>query len=215
MKCIDREILLAFSYTTAYQHAQKTWTWLNFTIATYHLGCGDEYARKQSFFQARDLEWDAQSVSVTMKVTPMDQGDAIHSGEISWGTYTDPMQQKRSPVKGHIRMYQRRNYGITRRDDPDTPQSVNDTETGIYVVPTNGTDTIIPVSSADPVNLEKNATALMAFFGGEDFDISDFDEPVLADENPGFIDEDGTVETGLGSNATRRDVARREAQKSG
>jgi hypothetical protein len=73
-----------------------------FNLITYHIGCGDLTGQQRSFFSASRPV--VQGDCVTVAAEPIDEQQALHAGELAWGTYVNPHLAKREPVRGHVRV---------------------------------------------------------------------------------------------------------------
>ena len=102
LKCNASKIIASFDTQEAFEHVEKEWHFPQFNLITYHVGCGDEFHGQRSYFLAKNPSFDCDSKTVIVDSKPIDKNDAIQSGELSWGTYKDPLQS--DPVKGHIRL---------------------------------------------------------------------------------------------------------------
>ena len=190
----------------------------HFRLVTYHLGCGDQYNGKRSYFMVENPQFNTQEKSVVLSCTPLEQEEAIESGQIEWGVYEDPSHRTRVPVKGHIRVskpetawrskkHALQARGISKRlvnengeeeAGPDFESSGDPVPSDFDPLPSDSeTQSNGANSEADDgelIDLNTNATALIDFFGMGEFDTSDFDEPMDDEEDSfDFIDENGTV----------------------
>ncbi|KAJ5278653.1 hypothetical protein N7478_004025 [Penicillium angulare] len=103
--CDDNNIQVCFKSPHALKAAGNSWGPLDsFNLATYHAGCGDESSGKRSYFHASSLSVNSDSMCVVMDATRVGESDALDSGVVSWGTYVDPNNRRRTPVKGHVRV---------------------------------------------------------------------------------------------------------------
>lgn len=194
VQCNNSEITIAFKTPEAFEHAERTWNLHEFHLATYHVGCGDEYSGKRSYFLAKDPRFYIPSKSVTISAVPIEQKHSINAGEITWGTYKHPEYKRDVPVRGHVRLVKPRDPFLMQQGYPrDTPESP---------MPGRAADdqTLVrenkrALDLGQPVDLNNNVTALVNFFQSNAFDVSDIDEIVSGPDAPQFIDVDGTVET--------------------
>lgn len=137
VKCTKDQIKVCFNTPEALNTVKKAWkkeiTSEEFNLVTYHINCGHLTGERRSFFRASRPNFAGNCVTVAVNF--VDETDAVHAGELSWGTYTIPHLTKRQPVKGHVR--------ASKPDD-------------VVVDGAGGNET---------VDLTKDADAIHAFFG--------------------------------------------------
>lgn len=136
VSCTSDHIKVCFKTPEARDTVKKSWKEISsdeFNLATYHINCGHLHGESRSFFRASKPTW--QDDCVTVSTTFLDEKEALHGGELSWGTYTSPHLVKRERVKGHARV--------------SKPEQI--------VMDGSGGDEV--------VDLTKNASALHEFFG--------------------------------------------------
>ncbi|KAJ4158394.1 uncharacterized protein LMH87_008921 [Akanthomyces muscarius] len=202
LQCPASGIMKACFRPEAFEHVQSTWNISVLSIVTYHVGCGDEYNGQRSYFVAESLQFDVKSSCVSLNATSIDHEHALSSGEITWGTYEHPEYRKRVPVKGHVRVTrrtasQRETSSMYRRDDG------NETEVDLDdLLGDPGTDD--EADRGESIDLNNNGSALVDFFGTDNFDMSDIADPVPQDEDLDFIKEDGKVGTDEEENSPKR-----------
>ncbi|KAJ5240477.1 uncharacterized protein N7469_002068 [Penicillium citrinum] len=108
IKCDAHSIEICFTTEQAKAIAQETWK-LDpktgaFQLVTYHLGCGDTTGHKRSYFRVSRPVTSTATNCLSVPVAPVDEPDALESGEVFWGTYEASAQQKRAlQMKGHIK----------------------------------------------------------------------------------------------------------------
>lgn len=193
IQCSANGMMKVCFRTEAFEHVQRTWNISMLTIVTYHVGCGDEYNGQRSYFEAQTPRFDVKSSCVLVNATSIDHEHALSSGEITWGTYEHPEYRKIIPVKGHVRVTrptdsQAKAPTNYRRDDG------NETEVNLDdLLGEPGTDN--EGDRGEVIDLNNNGSALVDFFGTNNFDLSDIHDPVPQDEDLDFIKEDGTVGT--------------------
>ncbi|KAJ5108768.1 hypothetical protein N7456_005443 [Penicillium angulare] len=103
--CDTNDIQVCFKNSSALQTAESSWGRDGgFNLATYHVGCGDEGSGKRTFFHVSHTSFNNQTMCAVMTVTEISEEEALESAVLSWGTYTDPTNRKRSPTKGHVRV---------------------------------------------------------------------------------------------------------------
>jgi hypothetical protein len=157
----------------------------------------------RSYFLAKNPDFEEKSRCVEVTTTKIEYGDAIESGEFSLGTYQDPEQKKRVPVKGHVHIEPQAPSPWARPKPPSSPRRKSETleeprqtnNTDEYTPPFPPGDDWETDVSYLPVNLTNNVTAQINFLGTADFDTSDIDEILPWDMDLDFIDFDGTVGT--------------------
>jgi len=175
IKCGNHDLNICFT-PEAFLVAHAEWIYQDFILSTYHVGCGDESGGKRSFFHAKHPLFDVTSGCVRVATVPIAEEEALDKGKITWGTYTDEKNRKRTPTKGHVR--------VLRNTTPRSPPSK------VYM---NGT-TIFGTDKNDvDVDLNRNATAVKGFFADPHIDTSDMDGHVDPALEPEFISENGTV----------------------
>ena len=199
IKCGSKHITASFSDVIAYEHVLRTWDLPTFHLVTYHLGCGDEYEGVRSFYKVTKPTFNPLSMSVTLNAKLIEKEQAMDSGVVEWGTYTDPLHRARVPVKGHVRLSEPEDYwrpkGLAKRqEDALSPEGIK-----------FGNHTFHDFEEGDPVNLNNNATALEDFFFMDDFDVSDPNAEVPDDDVPEFIATNGTVRKETNS-TTKRNI---------
>ncbi|OJJ66930.1 hypothetical protein ASPBRDRAFT_357224 [Aspergillus brasiliensis CBS 101740] len=148
----ENTMQVCFKTPEALQRAQRSWKDEiqsgTFNLVTYHMGCGDQTGDHRSFFRASNPTVDNDEC-VSVSVEPLDERQAIHAGDLSWGTYLHPGHQKREPIKGHIKTTEpeqptQGTVDITK--DPNAVQSY-------FNVPI---DTDIPDRETEPVDFMDN-----------------------------------------------------------
>jgi hypothetical protein len=108
--CDMDDIQVRFKNSSALQVAESSWRGDDgFNLATYHVGCGDEASGKRSFFHVSHTSFNIHTLCAVMTVTEIQEEEALESAVLSWGTYTDPSNRKRSPAKGHVRVERPKN----------------------------------------------------------------------------------------------------------
>lgn len=114
-----------------------------FNLITYHINCGHLTGERRSFFRASKPSFEGGCV--TVEANFIDEKEAIHAGDLAWGTYSAPNLAKRQPVKGHVRV--------------SKPQE----------------DVVDGSGGSETVNINEDAAAFHAFFGDArvDTDIPD------------------------------------------
>ncbi|KAH8886458.1 hypothetical protein GQ53DRAFT_844965 [Thozetella sp. PMI_491] len=99
----DDKITVCFQQPQ-FDHVQNAWNIPEFYVITFHVGCGDEYTGRRSYFHATNPRFNPTGRCVTVDARSIEQEDAIQSGEILFGTFRHPEYKTRVPVKGHIRL---------------------------------------------------------------------------------------------------------------
>ncbi|KAJ5273954.1 hypothetical protein N7478_009079 [Penicillium angulare] len=119
--CDTDDIQVCFKNSSALQAAESSWARDGgFNLATYHVGCGDEGSGKRTFFHVSHTSFNNQTMCAVMTVTEISEEEALESAVLSWGTYTDPTNRKRSPTKGHVRVQRPGNSNHTLRGSNHT-----------------------------------------------------------------------------------------------
>ncbi|KAJ5086417.1 hypothetical protein NUU61_007724 [Penicillium alfredii] len=187
---------VCFKTPKAFNVIEHSWgSQENFNLATYHVGCGDESSGKRSFFHASKPSVNSEDMCVVIPVTPIDESEALHSGVMSWGTYTDPNERRRSPTKGHVRVA-----------NPNT----------------NGTK---PMPSGGNMDIVTDPSALKTFFNNSHMDTSNMGQMApgidfMSTEDP-EIPEKSTNNTGrlsarsraLRTKRTRAEISERSSSE--
>lgn len=189
-------IQIGFDTPEAFQMVKQSWNLSDFHLVTFHVGCGDETSGKRSYFHAKKpLSMDSQTLLTVVPISSIKDEDALDSGEISWGTYQHPDHKKRVPVLGHIRL----------NEPADIFQAAGNSSAD----DTSSIDPLI-MSTTPIVDLNEDVEALGNFFYGLEFDTSDIDVPVDADDDPDFISDNGVVPfdstDSTDTAASRRDI---------
>ena len=145
--CSNGHIKICFNTPDALATVERSWkkemTSDVFNLITYHINCGHLSGERRSFFRASKPSF--EDGCVTVEASFIDDNEAIHAGELAWGTYSEPNLAKRQPVKGHVRV--------------SKPQE----------------DVVDGSGGSETVNINEDAAALHAFFGDArvDTDIPD------------------------------------------
>ena len=231
IECGPKQIKVWFNRLQAFDHAERHWNLNEFHLVTYHVGCGNEYNGQRSYYLVKNAKFDPKAKSVTLDAKLIDQEDALVEGRVTWGTYQDPEHHKRNPAKSHIRLSRpedkwrkdpkrrqvRQVQPINQRtvlEDgsalPEPADSKNEIASSNGRLPTSINGAEDEIEEGEPVNLDTNVTALINFFGTNDFDLTDYDEEEDPNDRFGFIDTNGTVldddekNKGVGERGTRR-----------
>lgn len=105
IKCSRYSIEVCFKAPEARETAQKSWIenthFGSFYLLTYHLGCGDRTGQTRSYFRASQPVRNTGSDCVSVPVAPIEEHEALDSGDISWGTYKSPEKRKRASSAEH------------------------------------------------------------------------------------------------------------------
>ncbi|OJJ41938.1 hypothetical protein ASPWEDRAFT_82528, partial [Aspergillus wentii DTO 134E9] len=83
----------------------------------------------RSFFRASNPTVDDEEC-MTVSAEPLNERQAIHAGDLSWGTFLHPEYQKRQPAKGHVKTTmpeQPTGETVDITKDPDAVQAFFDT----------------------------------------------------------------------------------------
>lgn len=147
VQCRDRSILICFQTEKAFETV-KSWENLEaFHLITYHVGCGDESSGKRSFFNASQPVLIPSSRCVRLSTRPVEHKDVVESGEVSWGTYISPTEQRRTDTKGHVRMVH--SSSSADNGQPPDPATVNlDTNVAAFKYFFNETRSNVTLSNA-------------------------------------------------------------------
>lgn len=158
----------------AFSHVAMKWNLPDLYLATYHVGCGSQHGGVRTYFSATDIKPDPDTACISMKAKPVKQTEAITSGEIEWGTYEDPKQRKRVPVKGHVRMSEAEDPFLVKRDESfyRPPGAAKEDNTTISPRDVHGEDDdgagppLKPqrVRAFTPVDLTRNVSAFAGYF---------------------------------------------------
>lgn len=118
---------VCFSSPEAFKKAQTAWNIPEFNIATFHIGCGDELSGERSYFHAkRPTAINHRTKCLSIPTKRIQHTEALDSGEITWGTYIDPKDRKRTPVLGHIKLSEEPRSPLLRRQDPPDEDDPNE-----------------------------------------------------------------------------------------
>jgi hypothetical protein len=162
-------------------------------LATYHKGCGDESSGKRSFFHATQPSINLADMCIVVSVTPIQESDALDSGVVTWGTYNDPRQRKRSPTKGHVRVTKPAYSFNGGRPDSPAARNVSD-----------------KYASNATMDVALNPWALRSFFNSSGIDTTHMGEKIdpmnFVDMEDLEVPEPPTNMTG--TNMTRRSTTR-------
>lgn len=114
--CTDKNTTICFNSPQALTTVEKSWKTAidskTFNLVTYHIGCGHLTGEQRSIFRvSQPLLFHGDCVTVNTEL--LDEREAIHAGELTWGTYINPTLTKRQPVLGHV--------GVIRPDLEGTP----------------------------------------------------------------------------------------------
>lgn len=174
-----------------------------------------------------------------MSVRAISNGEAIHSGEISWGTYIDPKLNKRVPVEGHVSVAMPSDGPIQAASAPaprSPPPSPPKVARGHFFGPRTKTSGIrmpkLPRQTNDTMNdpppfepgddwmvddgsgvgdITLSIEDLINFFNSSDIDTSDIDDILPWWMDLDFIDmESGEVWTEEEEQAGHLDKSKRE-----
>ncbi|KAH8881082.1 hypothetical protein GQ53DRAFT_773647 [Thozetella sp. PMI_491] len=104
IQCKDGNITMYFSQV-AFDHAQAAWTYSEFNLVTYHVGCGDEYSGQRSYFLASAPQFYAPTRRVIVTAVLIESEKALDNAVVSWGTYQNP-RKRDVAVMGHVRVEQ-------------------------------------------------------------------------------------------------------------
>ncbi|XHF99760.1 hypothetical protein AWENTII_003249 [Aspergillus wentii] len=129
----NKTIQVCFKTPEALQRVQTSWKDEidsdTFNLVTYHMGCGDQTGDHRSFFRASNPTVDDEEC-MTVSAEPLNERQAIHAGDLSWGTFLHPEYQKRQPAKGHVKTTmpeQPTGETVDITKDPDAVQAFFDT----------------------------------------------------------------------------------------
>ncbi|GKZ17888.1 hypothetical protein AbraIFM66951_006907 [Aspergillus brasiliensis] len=143
---------VCFKTPEALQRVQKSWKDEiqsdTFNLVTYHIGCGDQTGDHRSFFRASNPTVDNDEC-VSVSVEPLDERQAIHAGDLSWGTFLHPGHQKREPIQGHVKTTEPEQPTEGTVDITKDPNAVQ----AFFSVPIN---TDIPDRETEPLDFMDN-----------------------------------------------------------
>lgn len=162
-------------------------------LATYHRGCGDESSGKRSFFHATQPFINPRDMCIVMSVTLIQESDALDSGVMTWGTYKDPKQRKRSPTKGHVRLTKPA-YG-SNKGRPDSPAARNVSD---------------KYASNVTMDIALNPWALENFFNSTDLDTTHMGEKI---DPMNFVDMEDLAVPKPPTNMTSTNITRRSTTR--
>jgi hypothetical protein len=162
-------------------------------LVTYHAGCGDESSGKRSFFHASQPVVNLVDMCVVVSVASIQESDALDSGIMTWGTYNDPNQRKRSPTKGHVRV--NKPTQPYNRGRPDSPAARNVTD---------------QYASNATMDIGLNPWAMKTFFNNSDLDATHMGKKI---DTMDFMDMDDLEVPEAHTNTTRRSSTRRRAER--
>lgn len=133
-----------------------------------------------------------------VSVTPIQESDALDSGVVTWGTYNDPRQRKRSPTKGHVRVTKPAYSFNGGRPDSPAARNVSD-----------------KYASNATMDVALNPWALRNFFNSSDIDTTHMGEKIdpmnFVDMEDLEVPEPPTNMTG--TNMTRRSTTRLRTER--
>ena len=125
--CDDNHIKVCFKTPEALTTVENQWKNETdskaFNLVTYHIGCGHLTGEYRSFFHASQPVFDGECVTVVAEL--IDEQEAFHVGELSWGTYISPHLSKRQDVRGHVGVAR---PDLDEKDGDDTVDLTKDPE---------------------------------------------------------------------------------------
>ncbi|KAJ5995665.1 hypothetical protein N7481_002642 [Penicillium waksmanii] len=185
---------ICFNNPLAMATVEASWlTQGGINVATYHKGCGDESSGKRSFFHATQPSINLAGMCIVVSVTPIQESDALDSGVMTWGTYKDPQQRKRSPTKGHVRVTKPADSFNGGRPDSPAARNVSD-----------------KYASNVTMDVALNPWALKNFFNSSDIDTTHMGEKI---DPMNFVDMEDLEVPEPPTNMTRRSTTRLRTER--